>query len=273
MVKKISNILTNLKKYNKFRTINLALFLILLISLPLILNTIQKKQNLKQYAQIVPQGILPVYGVYANVLDSLKSGWTATILYGGPTAYDLYNKAPVYSAPNSIAYTVTAPWDELHLVAPGPVDISPYIWLTFYVQAASPGMRFAVVLLGADGKAMPSPAIPVPMDQYGGLPSTTGWTIYNIPITAFNAPTKSIYGIGFMDLNGGTQAAQPPPPIYIDEINFSVSQGQDLPPMPGAAQISGPSVIPTPMMPYYPDISPWVYIIPGMIILAAMIFQ
>lgn len=269
MKNKIRKILQEINQADKSRTIKLSIFLLLLISVPLILNVSQTPQNLKQYAQIVPQGIFPVYGLNANVLDNLKSGWTASILYGGPTAYDLYNKAPVYYGTNSIAYTVTSPWDELKLISPATFDISDYIYLTFYAQGGSPNMRFGVMLLGADNNPLPTM---LPIDNYGGSPPVGGWGVYNVPLSAFNATGQQIKGVGFKDLNGGTMG-NPPPPIYIDEINFSTQQGQNLPPPSGAAQITGPTLIPTSIMPYYPDINPWVFIIPGIIIGLAVIFQ
>ncbi len=276
MTKKIENLFDKIKNGGKTRTLKLALFLSLLVTIPLILSEPQKHLNMQQYAQVVPAGVIPVYGIHANVLDNLANNWTAGIKYGGPTAYDLYNQAPVYNGTNSIAYTITAPWDELTLTSPQAIDISSYTYLTFYVQAGGPGMRFGIHLLDAGGQPVPptsdTTTSGVPMEQYGGVPVTTAWYVYNIPISAFSVPGNSITGIIFKDINGGTQG-NPPPPIYIDEINFSTVPGEDLPPPAGAIQISPPTAYPTPTMPYYPNISPWVFIIPGIIIVLAVIFQ
>lgn len=271
MKTKLKKLLDKFLKADKSRTINLSVVLLLFIALALLINVLQNQQNYKQYAQIVPQGVLPVYGVYATVLDSLKPGWTAEIMYGGPSVYDLQNTAPVYYPTHSLSYTVTGAWDKLALYAPAPFDISNYTFLTFYVQAGSPGQLLGINLL--DANKQPVLKDPLPISTYGGMPVPGSWIVYNVPTSAFNLGGKPILGLFFQDLNGGVQNLQPPPPIYIDEINFSVQMGQDLPPPSGEQQISGPSAIPTPIMPYYPNISPWIFIIPGVIIGLAIIFQ
>ena len=275
MKNKIREIVDNIKKADKRRTINLALFLTLLIVLPLILKSPQEKQNIQQHAQIVPQGVFPIYGTHATNLDTLKPEWTAEITYGAVTsAYNMYNKVPVYCSQNSISWTITSSsFEQLELVAPQSFDISPYTYLTFYAQAGVPGQSIGVVLIGTDDNALPTPAVSI--NQYGGAPVTGSWTEYNIPVTAFNATTKTIQGIAFKDQNGGTQNIQPPPPIYFDEINFSTQRGASIPcPTSGTLQLSAP---PPPTagieMPYYPQISPWVFIIPGIILGLAIIFQ
>ncbi len=260
-------------KNYKIRVIQFIIIVLLLIAMPLALSAAKSKLIAKQYAQIEPEGVLPIYGIDASTLDNLVEGWTTAIKYGGPNAIDLFNKAPVYQGTNSIAYTVTAPGDELSLISPTSFDISPFEYLTFYAQAGSPGQRLGIFLIGQDGAALPAPANLVAMDSYGGLPAPGYWAVYNIPISAFNAADKNIRGIGFKDLNGGTQNIQPPPPIYIDEINFSVTQAADIPFPSGGVQISAPTAVPTPEKPYYPEISPWVFIIPGIIIALAVIFQ
>ncbi len=250
-------------------TVRLLVILSLFIASPFILIAVVKQQNLIQHAQVVPPGIFPVYGLYANVLDNFANGWTTAILYGGPTAYDLYNKAPVYSGTNSLRYVVTAPWDELKFIAPQSFDISSYVYLTFYALAGAPGQNFELFLIDANGQPLPQK---IQLSQYAPL-DTNFWTTYNIPISAFNLTNSTILGMVFKDANGGTYNMQPPPPVYFDEINFSIQKGENLPPPPGAIQITPPTLIPTPIFPYYPSISPWVFIIPGIIILLAIIIQ
>lgn len=278
----MNGIWQKIKKADKTRTINLALFLSLLIALPLVLNAPQNQQTLKQNAQTLPTSppnqtnqtaSFPIYGTAANVLDGLSNGWTAYTTFGTPTAFDDVNKFPTYTGPNSIRYTVTAPFDGFVLTAPQPFNISTYNYLTFYAQAGSPGQKFNVLLIGIDGKPLPLP-VEVSMDQYGGLPTIGIWTVYNIPISAFGIVDKTILGIGFQDANGGTQNIQPPPPIYFDEISFTqgAQQGPTLPTNIGAPS-GAATPFPTPEAPYYPNISPWIFIIPGIIVFLAIIFQ
>jgi hypothetical protein len=275
---KIQQIINNIKKANKRRTISLSIFLILLITLPLILKSPQEKQNIQQpaHAQIVPNGVFPIFGTYATNLDTLRPNWTAKITFGAVTsAYDMHNKAPVYCGTNSISWTITSSaYEQLELISPAAFDISPYAYLTFYAQAGSPGQNIGAVLIGTDGKSLPAPATVAPINQYGGAPIVGSWTEYNIPISAFNTTNKTILGIALKDLNGGTQNIQPPPPIYFDEINFSTQKGAAIPcPTGGAAQITIPAPTQGIEMPYYPNISPWVFIIPAIIIGLAIVFQ
>lgn len=222
---------------------------------------------------VVPPGVKPVYGVYASTLDGLAGGWETGILYGTITAISLTNKAPVFQGTNAIAYTITAPYDELTFEAPEAFDVNEYEYLTFYAQGGAPGMILGVKLLDQNGNQIDAAGNGVPITSYGGVPPTGFWSVYNIPISAFGAPSTVIKGIVFKDLNGGTYNLQPPPPIYIDEINFSNERGENIPLPSGSIQISGPTRVPTPVMPFYPDINPWVWIIPGIIVALAVIFQ
>lgn len=255
----MKNIYQKIKKVNKTRTLRLLLFLSILIALPLILNSSQKQQNLKQNAQTSTS--LPIYGVDATALDGLAPGWTSHITFGTAASLDLANKSPFYKGVNSIRYTVTAPFDGFDLTAPQPIDISSYKYLTFYIQAGAPGQRFNVILIGTDGR--PS-GLPVAVSTIFGY-----WSVYNIPISQFATLNKTILGIGFQDANGGNQNTDPPPPTYFDEINFS----QKMAPEPDGAPASIAAPTPKAAMPYYPNISPWVFIIPVVIILAVIIFQ
>jgi hypothetical protein len=264
-----------IKGADKTRTINLALFLGLLIALPLVLSAPQNQQTLKQNAQVPSQNAFPIYGVAANVLDGLVNGWTAYTTFGTPTAYDDSNTSPVYQGTHSIKYTVTAPFDGFVLTAPQPFNISNFNYLTFYAQAGIAGQRFNIHLIGVDGKPLPLP-VEVSMDQYGGVPTVGTWTVYNVPISAFGIVDKTILGISFQDANGGTQNIQPPPPIYFDEISFTKDTGQNPVATPintGAPSAGTATPFPTPEAPYYPNINPWIFIIPGIIVLIAIIFQ
>lgn len=260
----------------KSKVSKIIAILFLLISLPIIFSLVSNQDENNTYARgalVIPPGMKPVYGVYASTLDGLAGGWETGILYGTITAISLTNKAPVFQGTNSISYTVTSPYDELKFEAPEPFDSNQFNFLTFYAQAGTPGMLFGVKLLNESGEPFDPAGNGVPMSSYGGVPPTGFWNVYNIPISAFNAPSTIIKGIVFKDLNGGNQNIQPPPPIYIDEINFSDDRGENIPLPSGSIQISGPTRVPTPIMPYYPDISPWVWIIPGIIVALAVIFQ
>jgi hypothetical protein len=275
VLNKIQKIINNIKKIDKKRTINLAIFLTLLITLPIILSSPEEKLNTKQYAQIVPQGVLPIYGNLASNLDTLKTGWTAKITFGATTgSYDLVNQTHFSCGEHSLAWTISAPFQQLELTSPTTFDISSYTYLTLYAEAGSPGQSIGAVIIDSNGNSIPDAnSSQIPISLYGGAPVVGSWTEYNIPITSFNLTNKTIKGIALKELNGGTQNIQPPPPIYFDEINFSTQKGSNIPCPTGATQ---PTQIPIPtqgiQMPYYPEIDPLIFIIPGIVILLAMIF-
>lgn len=265
------------KKVNKRRTFSLLAFLAILITLPLITSNSQKQQDIRQRAQTtipdnVPAGTaaFEVYGS-AYVGDTLAGGWGAKTWYGTGTTVDLIVTNPVYEGTHAISYKSTAPADTLEFFTDTPLDISQYQYLNFYARGAQPGLRFAVVLLGprgADGNHTPI-GQQLTMEQYGGVPPTDRWFVYGFPLAAFNAGTTQIHGFGLMDLNGGGAQL----PLYMDEIAFSAKRATETTPTPQVGPPGSPTAAPTPVPPYFPEISPWLFIIPGMIVFLAVFFE
>src|SRR5579885_3433836 len=201
--------------------------------------------------------------------DNLAPGWTTKMLYAVGSDVNLNNQSPYYIMPPSLAYTVRAPQDELFLIAPSAIAITAYKYLAFVAQASSNVQNYQVWLLNSAGQNIPN-STPLSFNNYGGPLTPPGqWIMLNFPLSAFNAGTTQIYGIGIQDVNGGAQ-----PPVYLSEIGFSDTQGQNIQPATPSAGIAvSPAPTTGPVMPYYPDISPWIFIIPGVILFAAIFFE
>jgi hypothetical protein len=283
--KKINDFIFNGIKNHSKSLFPITFILILILGLPILLYSAQQRQNITHQAQTAPQGVYGIYGQYdknnINTGNTLAAGWTEEIQYGATSgAYDLVAaapNAPTYCGTHSISWTITSgSYEQLTFKSPTPVSISPYTYLTFFVQASmvNQGINLGAVLLDQTGNPFPELDFGIPIANYGGVPVHGDWYVYNIPLLDFGIPSTTIGGIGLRDLNGGNHPNNPP--LYIDEINLSTQRGEDIYSSactsPGQ-QIIPNTIIPTPAMPYYPDISPWIYIIPAIIIGLAVIFQ
>lgn len=251
------------------------MFLFILVAFPLIFSSSQQQQDVRQRAQATvpdntPAGTYEIFGS-AFVGDSLRGGWGAKTWYGGGNTVNLIVNNPVYDGVHSFSYYSTAPNDAMEIFTDTPFDISPYNYLSFYARADQPGLRFGLRLLGPrqpNNNFLPIGQM-LTMDQYGGVPPTDRWFVYNFPLANFNAGTNQIYGIVFIDLNGGGLQK----PIYFDEMQFGKNRATEGIPTQRIQPLGSPPPSATPIPPYFPEISPWVFIIPGFIILLAIFFE
>ena len=262
-----------LKRINKVRTFSLLAFLSLLIVLPFFSPQSRSIPQSAQAAQAPQPGGTVGFMIYgqAYVGDTFAPGWAAKTWYGGGNTIDLTNTTPVYDGTHSISYQATAPNDTLELYGSTPLDISQYKYLNMFGRGGMAGLRFQVTLLGpieANGNHKPI-GTPLTFEGYGGIPPTDRWFVYGFPIERFAAGTNQIYGIGIMDLNGGGNQF----PVYLDEIAFSAARATETTPTPQVGLPGTATPIPTPIPPYYPNISPWVFIVPAIIIFLAIFFE
>lgn len=261
-----------IKKINKVRTLSLLAFVATLLTLQYFAPQTNFKNNVAQAAQAPDPGTVGfmIYG-QAYVGDTFAPGWTAKTWYGGGNTVDLTNITPVYDGTHSISYQATAPSDTLELYTTTPIDIAQYKYLNLFARGGMNGLRFQVTLLGppqANGNHQPI-GTPLTFEGYGGIPPTDRWFVYGFPIDRFAAGTTRIYGIGIMDLNGGGSQF----PVYLDEIAFSQARATETTPTPMVGLPGTATPIPTPIPPYYPNISPWVFIVPALIIFLAIFFE
>lgn len=251
-----------------------AIYSILLLLLILICIQLKKTGQLHLSVHATTGSQLWIYGINANPLDDLQTNplFIAQSWYNGSNVINRYNTTPVYTGTHSLSFTVSTAFDEMDLYTTTPIDISQYQYLTFFATPTQAGQRYGVWLLNAYKQRIPISGqystSGLPFSDFGGVPVVGVWNVYDFPISAFNAGTTTIHGIGIADLDGGAQ-----PPIYLDDIALSTVPGEDI--QPSAAPATPLPTLPTatPTPPYYPDISPWVYIIPGIVIFLAIFFE
>lgn len=264
------------------RTRILVVFLVLLILLPFLTsssrNTEKSRQQVEAAAAPTPTtppgtaNTLEIYGL-SIVGDQLQSGWTAKTWNGGGNTIYIYDATHVYSGTHAISFQPTGSFDSMELIAPAPFDISQYKYLSFFAWTQQPQALYQVMLAGqlnAQGNHTPI-GTQLPLAQYGGIPNSQFWTTYDFPVANLlqGAGTTQVYGIIIQEINGGGNWL----PLYVDDIDFSTLRGVDIAPPGQATPIGSPPPPPTPVPPYYPNISPWVFIIPGIIIFLAVIFE
>jgi hypothetical protein len=110
-----------------------------------------------------------------------------------------------------ISWTVTCAYGGLALHQPGGFDTTGYTSLTFALGASQPGQTVQISLYDSSGNT----GIPVQLDNYGGTPVAGQYTVYTIPLTAFQS-TSTITGILIQDITGNATE----PPMYVDTIIF-----------------------------------------------------
>ena len=118
----------------------------------------------------------------------------------------------MHSGADSIAYTATAGWAGFQLRTDGNVSTAGYTALQFAVRSTTDGERFAIYLRDSNYTSLNSP---LPLSSYGGYPTSTGWTVYTIPLADLKATNVSLGSIVFHNWTGSAQGA-----IYIDDIQL-----------------------------------------------------
>lgn len=256
----------------RFRFVS-RLFILLAVSLfaihDLTLHTVS--------AQVpqAPNGDFVIYGV-PPVGDGLQPSWKNGSLFNGVNTWNLVDTEQVYEGQHALSWTASAPFERGWLTAPQPVDVSKYSFLNFYARAKQQGQRYEVGFVDAQGNMIGNWQL---IDTGGGPIQPDRWQAYSFPMTSFGLPAATVGGIGFRDANGA-----PSPKVFFDNIHLSQNKAQPAVNKPGTGQtISGGPSNPElsgialakqkPPAPYYPQISPWVFIIPGLIIFLAIFFE
>jgi hypothetical protein len=197
--------------------------------------------------------------------DGLAPQWTNGSLYNGVNTWNIIDTEQVYAGTRSLSWTASAPFERGWVVSPTPLDVSQYQFLNFYARSTQAGQRYEVGFVDATGGMIGTWAM---VDSGGGPIQPDRWQLYSFPMTTFALPGATVGGLGFRDANGA-----PSPKVFFDEIELSTTQGTAPVISQGLGQPGIPSEPPKPKGPYYPQISPWVFIIPAIIIMIAIFFE
>jgi len=142
--------------------------------------------------------------------DFMMWGWTAAP--NGAT-YNLANASPVWGSSGlSIAFTSTQAWGLFAMThACAGINITGYQYMHFRMRSAAAGSGPVFVYpYQAPWNNPPSAALA----NYGGDPTNTAWTNYNIPLTAFPGLPSIINWFVFGANNQGVT-------FYIDDFSLS----------------------------------------------------
>lgn len=260
LLMRMKNLLPIRSAYKKL----LFTILLILLAFPLLANTPFIE---KLYA--APPNSFVIFGS-EYVGDTLAPGWSNPNQFNTSTTVNQTVTNPIYQGVHSFSFQSSAPFDRVEFYTITPFDVSGYQYLNFYARAAQPGLSYGVSFLsnGLETQGHAKLGTQVSMNNYGGTPLTDRWLAYSIPLSAMGNPGQ-IYGIAFTDLNGGGQQQ----PMYLDELMFSKTAAS---PATNPTTI-GPNLTPTEPTPipnsYFPSISPWVFLIPTIIVGLAVMFQ
>jgi len=239
------------------------LSIILTLSIPCLLFFLSSQKLFAQTAPLVVYGNLPQGG------EALNPDWDS-LAFGASTKWELNNPSPVFVGKTSLLYEEKVPHQMLALRTTTPVPINSYNYLNFAMQASQPGRHYLVTLLASSNSSQPNAQIGSPIAI---SPPAGSWTTYSLSLSDFGVGSQEVYGVGFQENDGSAQ-----PPIYIDEVQFSNTTTIESQTATGVTNPTGATVdtqvpvatdTPTPSgppVPYSPTISPWIFLLPGLLI-------
>ncbi len=131
------------------------------------------------------------------------ASWNSTVNYA--------NTSQSHSTPDSVSLTITAAWGAFYPFTSTPLDTTPFSNLQFWARATQVNQTYDVALISPTNQVIKL----VPMVDYGGVPPTSGWQLYRIPLADLNGTAIPIGGFIIQDATGGAQ-----PPLYLDDIAF-----------------------------------------------------
>ena len=176
---------------------------------------------------------VPATSGYAIYQSGLSAGWSQLTNQGSA---NLANTSPVLTGNHSIAWTANA-WGTFGLENPQTLDVTPYGYLHFALQAGQANAHYAVQLVDTKGKGLSSYLL---LAEYGGDPQPGQWKTYDIPLTALKADGQQIQAIGMQNYLGkGNQV------VYIDDVKFTAQSTPSIPPPTATPSTPPPTTTPS----------------------------
>jgi hypothetical protein len=205
-----------------------------------------------------------IYTIYGgnNAHDSIGLEWTAG---SDNVVWNFGQTGTVYRLIKSLSLRYN-PDGYFYITRSEPIDLGKYTWLTFVGRSNNNNLDFSVQFL--DGNKQPI-GISRNFSNHGGEPSNNYWTQYNFPISMFQLNSDQVYGIQITQLSSGWGAT-----IYLDEIYLAYTRGENInPALPTPTPTPNITTSPPVGTPSYLQMSPWVLIIPALVLALAVIFQ
>jgi len=136
--------------------------------------------------------------------EALTPGWQN---WSWRTAVDFANTAPTHSGATSIAVQYEGGASGLSLRAPGPIDATRYVTVSFWVHGGAAGVRqLALFVHQTDGGGE---SVQAPFDAPAGQ-----WTHVQIAMRELGSPA-TIARLNIMDRSGAAQ-----PVFYLDDLRL-----------------------------------------------------
>jgi tyrosinase len=184
-------------------------------------------------AQLAPT--TPIY------TDSLQSGWI-------DASYNTTNSqvtTPVYQGTNAISSIMNSD-GGLDFQSTNGFSTSGFTAIRFALRTAQTGQQYEVYADSTYGQPL---ATPVSLRNYGGQPTSTGWTVYTIPLTDLNATNRTIRDFVIHEARSANE-----PALYVDQVELVGSTQSTptptstvtLPPTPTLTSTPTPTRTPTP---------------------------
>lgn len=136
--------------------------------------------------------------IYHDILSTNWENWS----WGGNVQLD-----------NVVSFTPNEAWAGLFLSSKNPEDTVSFSTFHFKLKPSENNQKFSVILAGFNYQVLSSP---VPIENYGGLPTKDIWKEYNIPLTDLKAVNQKIKGIIIQESLGKAQQT-----VYINDISLT----------------------------------------------------
>jgi len=160
--------------------------------------------------------------------DALANGWT-------DASFNTTNSVQttnVYTGSNALSSTINAN-GGLDFQAPRFFNSGGYDYIHFALKASATGQQYKVYADSIFGQAFTTP---VSLANYGGQPTTSGWTVYNIPLADLAAANVNLSDIVIQNATGSNE-----PAVYVDQVELM--SGVAPTPIPTATPTPAPSTI------------------------------
>lgn len=166
--------------------------------------------------------------------DQLAPGWTDASYNASNTITQ--NASDVYLGLAAIASTLSAD-GGLDFQAPSGVTTSGYTSLHFALKASQSGQQYEVYADSVYGQPLVNP---VSLANYGGQPTTSGWTVYNIPLADLGAADVPLGDVVIHDATSSNQ-----PAVYVDDVRLISAPAPTPTPTPTPAPTNTPTPTPS----------------------------
>ena len=149
---------------------------------------------------------------YTIMDEGLTSGWGS---WSWGSTLNFTDTTSPYAGTKDTAWTITGAWGAMDLHNTSGISTTPYSAVTVAVKATGSSANFGVTLRDANDNALGNT---VDVAPYGGYPTTSGYKVYTIPLSALGGSGATVYGVSLDDVSGGAQ-----PKMYVDSLKLTTA--------------------------------------------------